>query len=260
MSSPTAGQAVPRIALTKFFAFGDSITWGEDGRNDASEPLGRIGTLVRVSVPYPALVQAYLQGRYTAQTSDIIVDNLGCRGEAAGGVSKWDTQFPGNGCGIAPGVDLPTRDRFDRQLTSGTYQAVLLMEGANDLGDPLAGINGLRSMIEDAKTRGVAVFLATIPPEQRNAAPGPAGDRSQPESEVLDFNSKVRDLALSERVTLVDVYNAFPSPDVYNLYGLLGRDGLHFYEAGYQLIAQTFVPRIEGALELPPATASGFSR
>jgi lysophospholipase L1-like esterase len=256
-SSPAAGQAVPRLALTKFFAFGDSITWGEDGRNDASEPLGRVRPFVRVAVPYPALVQAYLQTRYTAQASEFLVDNWGCRGETLTGGSGWDTGNTNGDCGLAPGVNKPTKQRFDEHLNSGKYQAVLLMEGTNDLFDA-DDPSGLPALVADAKAHGLTVFLATVPPEQPNPDPIPY-DRSQPDANVRALNDQIRALAASQHVTLVDVYNAFPPEATTDLYGLLSRDGLHFLEAGYQLIAQTFTASIEGALEMPPAAVASQS-
>ena len=251
----TAGQAPPRIALTNFVAFGDSITWGEDGRNDSSEPLGRFRPLVLVAAPYPTLLQFELSSQFPGQT--IAVANRGCRGELAGGGSELDPANPDavtSECG-----DPSSTDRFHKVVVTRGYQAVLLMEGANDLGAEESGddpIAGLRTMIEDAKAHGIGVFLATIPPEQPNVDPVPYNRADLRESDVENLNQGIRSLAASERVTLVDIYSAFPSPDVYNLYGLLSRDGLHPLEAGYELIAQTFFSSIVGALDLPVVTTS----
>lgn len=235
----------PRIAVTNFVAFGDSITWGEDGRNDASEPLDLIRTRVRVSDPYPTLLAYYLQTRNASQP--ITVFNAGARGEPAGGGDS--------------GPSGTTLARFDSVVIGGAYQSVLLMEGANDIGDGEdgipAGVSGLRNMIDDAKSHGIRVFLATIPPEQQNANPIPFS-RNIPESVVLAMNAQIRSLAASESVSLVDIYSAFPSPDTNDLYalGLLSRDGLHPLQGGYELIAHTFLDEIVHELDLPPKTAT----
>jgi lysophospholipase L1-like esterase len=244
---PEFGNAsVPHLAASRFLAFGDSITWGEDGRNDISDPL-RFHTAVMVAYPYPQWLQLQLRSLYSAHLPSVF--NAGCRGEAA------DSQIPApDDC---PGAGLIPVTRFDSFVSSGEYDAVLLMEGANDLGIA-SGIDGaivaLGMMVEDAKAHHLHVFLATIPPEQQNADPSPAA-RNHPEADVLALNVQIRSLAQSEGVTLVDVYNAFPSPDVYDLYslGLLSRDGLHPLESGYQLIASTFMGALQRALELPPA-------
>ena len=240
--------AGPHIAVTDFVAFGDSITWGEDGRLDASEPLGLFRTRVRVSDPYPKLLEFYLQTRYASQA--IQVANEGQPGEPAGGSGD-------------SGPSGPTRARFDTTVVGGAYHAVLLMEGANDIGDGEDGIpaavNGL-NMIDDATSHGIRVFLATIPPEQPNPDPIPFA-REHAEAAVLAMNSQIRGLAASERVSLVDIYSAFPSPDTNDLYalGLLSRDGLHPLEGGYELIAHTFLDEIVHDLELPPVTATPTS-
>jgi lysophospholipase L1-like esterase len=258
-TSPNAGQGAPRIALTKFVAFGDSITWGEDGRNDPSEPLGRVRPLVLDS-PYPPILQGYLDTRYSGQYAT--VDDRGCPGEAAGslpGSGSAPETADQDGCGPA------AIDRFQTIVIGGGYQAVLLMEGTNDIGaadredGSPAAITELRAMVDAAKARGVRVFLATIPPEQSNPDPVPY-DRSRPDDLVQGLNNMIRGLATSERVTLVDVYNAFPPPSLYNLYGLLSRDGLHPLPAGYQLIAETFFGSIETTLELPVVTTTSLPR
>ncbi len=146
-------QSAPRLALTGYAAFGDSITWGEDGTDFctstfvADSAVGRIRPhrQLPTAQQYPAVLQGLLQARYAVQP--IRVDGLGLQGEAA----------------------AEAFDRFTRVVINPhIYQAVLLMEGANDinrLASPSGGINGLRAMIEAAKAAGLRPFLATIPPE-----------------------------------------------------------------------------------------------
>src|SRR6185436_17071008 len=65
-------QQPARLSLTRFEAFGDSITWGEDGRNEAviSGLDERIRPRVRFSLPqtYPGALVGALLNRYTTQT------------------------------------------------------------------------------------------------------------------------------------------------------------------------------------------------
>jgi len=217
-------NAPPRLSLTRFLAFGDSITWGEDGRISSSV-LAALTLRPRVQFPigdtYPGALTALLSERYTAQSPTIF--NAGKPSEAVTGPAT----FP----------------RYVGLTSSRAYDVVLLMEGANDL----AGhgfseiIAGLDQMIRDAQSRGMKVLLATIPPENP--------DRLSQAASVGPFNDRVRDLAASKGVPLVDVYQAFNGQ-----LSLLGSDGLHPTEAGYRLIAETFFAAIKQNLEAPVGT------
>ena len=55
-------------------------------------------------------------------------------------------------------------------------------------------------------------------------------------------------MALAEGAELVDLYQAFDG----HVDTLIGGDGLHPNEAGYQKMAETFFTAIRGRLELPP--------
>lgn len=227
--------APPRVSATKYVAFGDSITWGEDGRSlvapELWSPRARNYPSLQVGLTqtYPNVLQALLAGRYTTQS--FRVDNAGQKGEAV--------------------TDSTTLGRFSSWLAGGRYEAVLIMEGANDLADRDAAIEpqviaGLRQMILDARSRGVRPFLATIPPEHHGCCP----DRGLAASLVPGFNDRVRDLARQEGATLVDVYDALlPNESVY-----IGFDGLHPTVEGYAKIAETFFTAIKQTLEVPSTT------
>jgi lysophospholipase L1-like esterase len=134
-------------------------------------------------------------------------------------------------------------------VSSGRFSVVLIMEGTNDLTthDSLTiprAIAGLRQMIRDAKGRSVRPYLATIPPMN------PQGFRGSVYSWDLvpSFNDNVRALALSEGVTLVDVYQGFN-----NNLSLLGIDGVHPNADGYAKIADVFYTAIKTTLETSPS-------
>jgi lysophospholipase L1-like esterase len=225
--------APPRLSVTRFLAFGDSITWGEDGRNTVSS-LGASNRLrPRVQFPiadtYPGALQKSLSAVYTAQFPQVA--NAGNPGEV---VTSPDTFA-----------------RFVRLTSSGAYDVVLLMEGANDLAnnDVSDVIAGLGRMIDDASSRRMRVFLATIPPENPNGFD--PFDRGLEAGAVAPFNDQVRSLAASKGVPLVDVYQAFGGDLT-----LIGNDGLHPTAAGYHLIAGTFLASIRQTLELPAALGS----
>jgi lysophospholipase L1-like esterase len=236
----------PILAATTFVAFGDSITRGEDGVNGAPTQecsaiaASRLGLAPRVILPdsqtYPGVLLQTLVARYTRQSP--AVDNRGCPGEAV--------------------TDSTTFPRFVGLTSSRRYDAVLLMEGSNDLmlatKDSTvfpAALAGLKRMVDDAKSRNVRPLIATIPPMN------PAGSRGQDWgwNLVPAFNSGIRGLALDESIPLVDVNAAFNG----NL-TLLGADGLHPTAAGYQVIAGAFADAIRNNLEIKAPSASILRR
>jgi lysophospholipase L1-like esterase len=229
----------PRISLTRFVAFGDSITWGEDGRATsivAESAAAAIHPAIQFpsAQTYPGALLAQLQGRYTSQIGDIGVANSGLPGEKAGTSSALS--------------------RFSSVVSSRAYEAVLLMEGSNDLADrdsrliPPAIVN-LRTMVRDAKSRNVKVFLATIPPIVAGRPRGLAW------SLVPEMNSGIRNVASSEGVPLVDIEAGFGA----SFEQYIGFDGLHPNEAGYAKIADLFLSAIKANLETQQTSISPFT-
>ena len=222
--------AAPTIAFTRFVAFGDSMTAGEDGNTlSFSTPAAsdRLRPYVLFPAPktYPGVLQQLLAARYTAQT--ITVGNQGNPAER-----------------VAP---AGTRARFSGVVGSGQYDSVLIMEGANDLTDRDAAVFGavidsLQAMLRDARSRGVRPYLATIPPQV------PGGSRALAWSLVAPFNDRVRALAASEGVTLVDVYAMLVS----NTALYINNDGEHLTEQGYAKIADVFFTSLRSTLERAP--------
>jgi lysophospholipase L1-like esterase len=222
----------PVLGVTTFVAFGDSITWGEDGRNTSLQPQspsGRSRPAVRVAAPYPDVLEQQLRSRYRTQSPTVA--NAGYPGESV--------------------TDTGTLSRFMTDVPAGRYAVVLIMEGSNDLGKaigplgdpttPARAIDGLRSMILDARRRGIRPYLATIPPMRD-------GSRGGAQALVPRFNDSVRTLALQQGVMpVVDVYAAL-NADV-NTY--IGFDGLHPTPQGYVMVADTFFNVIKQTLETP---------
>jgi lysophospholipase L1-like esterase len=216
----------PRLSLTNFVAFGDSMTAGEVV-SAGSVPGVHVLTVVP-GAAYPTVLQSALMSRYTAQT--ISVAREGRQRE----------------------VTEDGRSRLSRVLADRQYQVLLLMEGANDLATQTTAsmqraLFNMRAMVDDAKGRGVAVFLATIPPENPDACCPRYGSAA---SWVPLYNDGIRNVAASRNVPLVDLYQAFNG----DASTLIDRDGLHPTAAGYQLIAETFFESIKQVLELPPTS------
>jgi lysophospholipase L1-like esterase len=211
----------PKIGATSFLAFGDSMTAGEV----VSEGSGLIRTLrVDAAKAYPAELQRDLTGFYTAQAQSISVHNQGKSLETA-----------------VDGVS-----RLQGLIATGNYEALTLMEGANDLGDrdsrtAQLALDAIRTMVRNAKAKGVHVFLATLPPENPN---GNCPNRGLGASLVEPYNSGLRNIASQEGVELADVFQAFNGDTT----TLIDCDGLHPTPAGYTKIAETFFKSIQQAL------------
>lgn len=214
------------IALTRFVAFGDSITWGEDGTVALSGSSLPLAPVQLVTSNYPSVLRTALQARYPVQAGSIAVDNRGNPGEFAS-----DPEMP---------------RRFSREVLSGGYQAVLIMEGSNDVNQALkdslvrtAALANIQSIVRTARAAGLRPYLATIPPMNPGACCRGVGAALVP-----GFNDSLRTIAASEGVTLVDVYGAFGGD-----LSLIGADGLHPNASGYQRIADTFLDAFVATLE-----------
>jgi lysophospholipase L1-like esterase len=217
------------LSVTRFVAFGDSITEGK-----LSD-----GTLLGSNGSYPSNLAQLLKARYPSQASTITVQNEGCSGETAAAGSVC-----GGGVVRLPGV-----------LALDNPQAVLLLEGANDLfgGDPAAIpklIDALRTMVRQVKARGIPCFLSTLTPVRQGGIPprGNGGFALTPTA-----NDQIRQLAASEGVILVDLFAGFGnSPDPF-----IGGDGLHPTLDGYQRMADIYFASIQQNVESAPLFVHG---
>lgn len=216
---------IPQLSKTRFLAFGDSITAGEVTFPVGSLRGGEQATKLVVvpSAAYPTVLAKQLQARYTAQEDSIIVANYGLGGEKT----------------------INARNRFFDALNAVRPEAVLLMEGYNDVpggadGAASSAANEIRVMADEARLRGMRVFIATLAP------PRPAGNRAIGQIFIDDYNNRMRVVASQTGSVLVDVYAALlPGVNTY-----IGVDGLHPTEVGYAKIADTFFQAIQNNLEV----------
>lgn len=226
-SSPTGPLPPPRLSVTRFTAYGDSITWGTASPPGAASP--RAG-LFAYPVPapsyaYPTQLQTLLAGQYSGQALSVL--NEGWPGEAVGdGLTR-----------------LPSA------IAAGNPDVLLLLDGANDLlGNPGSATtvyiaSNLRDMVRAAKAQRptLRVLLATFPPQALGTIPY---DRGAGRDFVPELNQRIMAVANSEGATVVDLYAAFP-PD---LKPYIGIDGLHPTELGFTLIAHAFAAVIQQTL------------
>jgi lysophospholipase L1-like esterase len=103
----------------------------------------------------------------------------------------------------------------------------------------------MQSMVRDARSRGLRVYLASLPPQDPLAC---CPRRGSGAGLVNTYNSQLRSVASAENATFVDVNSAFNG----NTTTLIYRDGLHPTPAGYQVIADTFFKALTESLEQAP--------
>jgi lysophospholipase L1-like esterase len=220
---------LPQLQKANFVAFGDSITAGEDGNLSTSALGPRVFLIGR---EYPTVLGQRLAAAYPAQATSIRVVNRGQPTESAG--------------------DPATLTRFSQVLGEG-YEVVLVMEGTNDVGSRDSRvlpqtIANLGAMLSQAMRRNVVPYLATVPPMIRDRS------RTLGATTVPFLNPLIRQLASESGVTLVDVAAAFGGDGPLDNSSLLGADGLHPTEAGYQVIAGAFFEKIQATLERTPSS------
>jgi lysophospholipase L1-like esterase len=216
----------PQLTLTKFLAFGDSMTSGE-----VSVPTSvatrqgegpHFSLIVVPAASYPSKLQDVLRRRYVTQSNSVEVVNAGLPGE-------WAQ----DGARRLPGV-----------LANARPQVVILLEGINDVGTQLdlgvgrAGI-ALDSMAKEARHRGIRVILSTLPPSRMD------GTHTVATRLIQDYNARLRSIAVGEGAVLVDLYEGM----VTDLPRYIGIDGLHPTEAGYERMAELIFAAIRKEFE-----------
>ena len=200
------------LGVTRFVAFGDSITYGTlssfDGRFLFDVP----------SHSYPVRLELGLDTHHAPQ--GFVVGNYGNPGETV--------------------TATATFTRYQNVLLSQRPQAVLVLEGVNDLNGAVSQSdisNALGQMLDYATFRGMPVLIATMPRIYDTAT------IDRPDERIVPFNNEVRHLASTrQNVHLVDLYAAFGTDR-----SLMGGDGLHPTPEGYGVMAATFLAAIERA-------------
>jgi lysophospholipase L1-like esterase len=208
---PRNANALPvALGVTRFVAFGDSLTFGT---------LSTFDGLFVFDVPshsYPVRLELGLDVHHAPQ--NFVVGNFGNPGETV--------------------TASATFTRYQNMLGSVRPQAVLLLEGVNDLNGGIsqpAISSALGQMLDYATLRGMAVLIATMPRIYDTST------RDRPDERIVPFNDEVRRLASARRnVHVVDLYTAFGTDR-----SLMGGDGLHPTPEGYEVMASTFLDAIE---------------
>ena len=219
---PAPPPAAPVLGVTRILAFGDSMTAG------TTSPAAVTSALTAgLSQSYPAKLQDLVTARYTGQTVTVL--NAGKPSEHV--------------------YDAATLARFNHEVSDANPNLILLMEGANDLNDAGEAVNDtiattvgtLEEMVKEAGRRRIPIMVATLPPQRLPKGHGAPY--------IGRFNDAVKTMAAKKGGILVDV-NARVADS------LIGQDGLHPTEEGYQRIAEIFLDAMKSAYESTPPTIS----
>lgn len=226
-----------KIGVTKYLAFGDSVTEGQNGL-----PFGI--DFIDVPNAYPTKLQVLLESSFPGQ--GITVSNRGKGGERVEEA-------------VAP-------DRLPAILAQERPGAVLLIDGYNNLlaecgerdhgtvitplcvgqMDLVAG--KMREMVRMARAAGAtSVFVGTLTP------PGPwegnISNRRITPGAITQMNAKLRTQIPGEGAVIVDIYPLFLGHEA----EYTGPDGLHIDPPGNQAIAGAFFAAIKAAIPQTPA-------
>jgi lysophospholipase L1-like esterase len=223
------------LSVTKYVAFGDSLTEGQNGREGL-----RGERVVDVPNAYPTKLQSMLNLEFPGQ--GITVPNYGKGGQPVGDLAN---------------------DRLEGALAREKPGAVLLLDGYNNLGPctPAASNTpqcgqaivdvafGIRDLARIAKRPEYGVryiFVSTMTP------PGPylgvGSDRRIANDAIVRANSEVAKMVRAEGVILVDTYPRFVGHEA----EYVDQDGLHLRPAGYQALADSFFSVIKTTVTSTP--------
>ena len=225
------------VSVTKYMAFGDSVTEGEDGRR-AVLGLGFIDP----TATYPVKLQSLLNGEYPGQS--ITVSNRGKSGEP---IQDGVARLPGELAREQPGAllllhgynNLLNICAFGTTITAACSQAITAV-----------GF-GIRDLIRIGKRPEYGIryiFVSTMTP------PGPylgiPPDRRIGTDAIVAANTTIANMVRSEGVTLVDTYPGFIGHEA----EYINQDGLHMRSAGNQALADSFF----GVIKTTVATTPGL--
>lgn len=126
--------------------------------------------------------------------------------------------------------------RLDRDVFAYNPGVLFLLGGTNDIGHDYtyaAIIANLKAIIVKAQAKKIKVFLITVPPNSSTAM----------RASIDTLNASLQHLANTYRIYLIDIHTPLSGSNglILSKYTV---DGLHFNDAGAQLVANTIYNRI----------------
>lgn len=222
------------LSVSKFVAYGDSVTWGENG----------IPALYFRDEPnaYPTKLQALLQSTYVGQ--DITVPNLGWPGER---VEDAKARLPGVLSQERPGA-LLVIDGYNNLLADCAFAGGVTPACATAI-DFVVGT--LREIVRIARQPAYQVgyvFVGTLTPPGSTVSG--ASDRRISPGAITRLNAGIQRMMPGEGAIVVDLYPLFLGHEAQ----YVAPDGLHLLPPGNEAIAQAFFSAIERHVPRSPAS------
>jgi lysophospholipase L1-like esterase len=223
-----------RLPVTKFMAFGDSVTEGQNGRLTS-----RGGRVVDVPNSYPTQLESMLNTEYAAEPVTVVN-----RGYGGSSVDDLRQKLPGDLKSFRPGA----------VLLLGGYNDLLASCRPKDAATPQCATattdvaSGIRKMIVSSKEAAIKyIFVSTLTPSGPYLGVGM--DRRIADSAIVTTNNKLINVVRSEGVMLVDPYPVFLGHEA----EYVDQDGLHLRPVGNQALAGTFFSSIKNTIPSTPA-------
>jgi lysophospholipase L1-like esterase len=224
--------------VTKYEAFGDSLTAGETGRAFLYAPL-----FDDVANAYPTRLQASFDSVYPGQ--GIVVINKGHNGDT---LEMIDDTIR---------ATIP-HDRPDAVLLLGGYNNLSACSGAQSsphaCRDAIDAVGfGIRDCIRHIKEANAGVqfiFVSTLTP------PGLSGSLRGDPNAIVEANSQIRQQVAAGGAVLVDSYSAFLGHEA----EYVNVDGLHLTPVGYQALSDTFFAAIQATIPQTPLSRGAIRR
>ncbi len=224
------------LGATRFIAFGDSITEGENGR-----PGPPPNTFIDLPNIYPIKLEELLNDEYPGQR--IVVLNRGAGGAF---VEQSVDQLP-RVLELDRGDALLLLDGYNNLLSECTPDRDGSAACARKIADVVAG---LRECVRIAKRPATGiryVLVSTLTP------PGPfvggPRDRRISRDAIVRTNASLADMTRKEGAILVDTYARFTGHEA----EYVDQDGLHLRPAGYEALARAFFEGIRASVNATPA-------
>jgi lysophospholipase L1-like esterase len=227
-----------RLDVTRFIAFGDSVTAGENGRLT-----GAVTGFVDYPNTYPIRLGELLNAEYPDQ--GIVVLDRGVGGDSVErSVERLPTTLEGDRGGA-----LLLLDGYNNLLAECTPGHSGSAACARKIDDVVAG---LRECIRIAHVSAYGInyiFVSTLTP------PGPfAGgprDRRIAADAIARTNAALAAMVQREGAILVDTYGRFAGHEAQ----YVDQDGLHLRPAGYQALADAFFQAVKETVSSQPAAS-----
>lgn len=225
---------VNAVGVTRFLAFGDSITAGTLSSFDGS-------------FLYDAPSHSYTE-RLRLGLNQFFP---GPPGQAPRTYTVINVGVPGENAANIPGAGPGGESRIQREITTHRPQAVLLLEGINDMGgagrSALDTARAVERIVNTITANHIPVLVATMMQTYESCNPNTGVCRDNARHLIVPFNEELtRRLRGRPNVHIVDLYAAFGN----NPINLMGGDGLHPNEQGYQVMAEAFGQQIVAAFPI----------